>query len=449
MSATALIWAALAIFLLVKSFSRASWAVALYMLTFFAAPHLWWWGTDLPRVRYAYISGFVLLAAVIWQKMTSTEPDAGKSRRVIVHTAAFALVANAIFVHVALASSRVVSFLELLELLKFTLLFFLIAASIKDRTDLRIVLMAITLGAGYLGYEVTINERGGFSGSRLEGVGAPGADTSNDLACLMLLALPLIGSLFVGGSRLTMVIVTLAAPLTLNVILLCNSRGAFLGLVGGGVVFFLLSRGPTRKIALRTLVLGSLALYLLLGDPKILDRFATTFVGAEERDASAAGRIEFWHAGFLMLLDYPLGAGGGAFKWVYASTYLARIGSSEPPRSLHNAYLTEATDWGVQGLLIKLVFVGGAIMLAYRTSKQCRLANQPHDALVGICFVVSAAGFLIVSVFGAFFSDEWLYWLVALLVRYSQIYEAPAAAVAIEASRVPEMYPAARGAALN
>src|SRR5690606_33608939 len=122
-----------------------------------------------------------------------------------------------------------------------------------------------------------------------------------------------------------------------------------------------------------------LALYLLLGDPKILERFATTFVGAEERDRSAASRIEFWTAGVLMLRDYPLGAGGGSFKYVHGNKYLAEAGSDQQSRSIHNGYLTEATDWGIQGLVLKLLFITAALRMAYRTMQHCRKAHRLED----------------------------------------------------------------------
>jgi O-antigen ligase len=240
----------------------------------------------------------------------------------------------------------------------------------------------------------------------------------------MLMTLPLIGSLFVNGSKRDKLIVILAAPLALNVLLLCNSRGAFLGLIGAGLTFFLIARGPTRKQAVRTLMLGSVVLYLLLGDPKILDRFSTTFVGSEDRDNSAASRFQFWEAGLRMVADYPFGAGGGSFKYVHGARYLGQVtGENENSRSLHNGYLTEATDWGIQGLFLKLLFFGTAIAAAFRTSNRCRLEGRLDDALVGICVLVSALGFLLHCIFGSFLSNEWAYWVVALLVRYSEVYQ--------------------------
>jgi O-antigen ligase len=215
----------------------------------------------------------------------------------------------------------------------------------------------------------------------------------------------------------------LAAPLVLNVVLLCNSRGSFLALIGAAVVFLILARGATRKQAIRAMALGGVLLYLLLGDPKILDRFSTTFAGSEERDASAAGRLQFWQAGLLMIWDYPLGDGGGSFKYVHGGRYLTRVmGEDAEERSLHNGYLTEATDWGVQGLVLRLFFIGLAAGAAYRTSNRCRAEKRVEDALVGTCLMVALAAFLITSMFGSFIANEWDYWIVALLVRYAEVY---------------------------
>jgi hypothetical protein len=417
MSATAALWAALFGVQAVRSVTRPAWAVGLYMLTFFAAPHLWWWGEDIPEVRYALIAGIVLAGAVFLNQGRDRVPSF-----TFVHTAMLLMAVNAVFVHFAFAVGPRYSLGDLTELLKFALLFMLLVSAIKSKDDMRLVLLAIALGAGYIGYEVTINERGYFSGGRLEGVGAPGADSANSLACLLLLTLPLTGSLLVAREWWYKAAVALTAPLDLNVVILCNSRGTFLALIGSGLSFLLLSRGQTRKNALKALLLGSVVLYLLLGDPEILQRFTTTFSGSEDRDNSAASRLEFWKAGWAMLQDYPLGAGGGAFKYVIGERYLREVVGYEDARSLHNGYLTVATNWGIQGLVLHLAVMFGALTLAYRTSEACRRAGQAQDSMVGICVMVSGISLLIASVFGSFLVNEWGYWALALMVRYSQVY---------------------------
>lgn len=418
MSFTAGLWVACFALLVPLSFlHRPAWAVALYMLTFFAAPHLWWWGDDVPDLRYALISGFVLTLAVLVKRTPGTT-----HRFSLVHAVAIGVAVNATLVHFLIASRPSVSVGNYVELLKYVLLLFMMWRAIEDKRDLRIVVIAIALGAAYIGYEVTINERGYFSGGRLEGVGAPGADSANSLASVMLVTLPLTGSLFVNSSLWTKLVVVVSAPLALNVLLLCNSRGAFLGLIGAAASFLVVARGATRKSAFKTLALGAVTLFFLLGDPEILERFATTFVGSEDRDQSAASRIEFWKAGLLMLSDYPLGDGGGAFKYIHGGHYLSEIAGLNEDRSLHNGYLTEATSWGIQGLTLQLLMIGTALTTAYITSNRCRLARQVDGALIGVCVIVAQAGFMIHCMFGSFLGNEWGYWLVALLVRYAELY---------------------------
>ena len=422
MSASALIWVALAFSLILMSVRRPVWALALYFLTFFALPPFWWWGDDLPVLRYSLWAGFILLASVVAVPATGI-PDLPNASRL--RTLTVAMLVNAAVVHVVFAVDRTVSIEVLVEFAKLVLLYFLISSAIKDRADLHRAIAVIALGAAYIGWEVTINDRGDFTGSRLEGVGAPAAQTSNSLANVMLVSLPLAGSLFIQKSWKWKVVSVVAAPLILNVLLLCNSRGAFLGLIATGLSFVLVARGKTRKRALQTMALGSVVLFLLLGDPDIMNRFVTTFTGSEARDNSAAGRIVFWRAGLNVLSDYPLGAGGGAFKFTLGSRYLSELVGVEDAesRSLHNGFMTEVTDWGIQGLLLKVFAFVVAIRMAYRTAEKCRREERLNDALLGLCLVTTSIGFLIHCLFGAFLDHEWGYWILALLVRYAALYD--------------------------
>jgi O-antigen ligase len=439
MSATASAWVVLAATLLLMSFRRPVWALALYFLTFFAAPSFWWWGDELPVLRYALWAGYILLGSVVIVRPPGVAnlPAADTMR-----TAAILMAVNAGIVHLLFAVDRTISLEVLVEFCKYLLLYFLISAAIRDRADLHRAIAVIALGAAYIGWEVTINGRGDFSGSRLEGVGAPAAQTSNSLANVLLVTLPLAGSLFLQKSWKWKTVAIVASPLILNVLLLCNSRGAFLGLIGTGISFVLVSRGKTRKRALQTMALGSIVLFLLLGDPDIMNRFVTTFTGSAERDNSAASRLTFWQAGLRMLNDHPLGAGGGAFKFALGSKYLSELVGVEDAdsRSLHNGFMTEATDWGIQGLALKMFAFFIALRIAYRTAEKARKEERLLDALLGICLVTTAIGFLIHCMFGAFLDHEWGYWILALLVRYGALYH-EAAAVAPAAVPVADARP--------
>jgi O-antigen ligase len=429
MSLTALVWVAALTTLALLSVTRGVFGFSTYLLTFFMFPQFWWWGDDLPALRWNLLAGIVfIIGAAVHQARVPPRTSPVPSW----FTVLLALIAlNATFVHVALPLDRSVSEGPYVLLLKFTLLCALIVVALRDRRDLRIAMWSIAIGAAYIGYEVTINDRGSLSGARLEGIGAAGVQNANQLASLMATVLPLIGGLYLTGGWREKIGAVIVAPFVLNVLLLCNSRGAFLASIVGGIVFLLTAaRGPARRKALQGLGLGVVALLFLLKDPDITNRFLTVFVDAEERDSSASNRILFWRAALRMIADYPLGAGGDGFSRTYSGRYLRRLGLDLPSRAVHNGYLTEATEWGVQGLMLRLCWLGMAVMLTLRIIR-ARLRNRdPDAAIIGACLLTALTSLLVSAVFGDFVDEEWSYWIVALIVVYAGVYGAEPASIA-------------------
>ena len=144
MSATALLWLAILVATTAMSITRPAWAMALYMATFFAAPQNWWWGDEVPTLRYALIAGFVLIISVIINR-----PDEKSGHKLtFVHWAALLMTVNATFVHFFLATRPNVSIGNYVEMLKYVLLVFLMWQGIRTKDDFRLVLVAIALGIG-------------------------------------------------------------------------------------------------------------------------------------------------------------------------------------------------------------------------------------------------------------------------------------------------------------
>jgi putative inorganic carbon (hco3(-)) transporter len=375
MNKTAHVWMAIAGVLAVRAFVRPAYAVALYMFTFLVAPTFWWWGNMLENYRWNFFAGVLLLAAVLLVKddrPASAEPPLRTTAVPIL----VLMAANATLVHIMLAVNPDPSLGWLIARLKFILLFFMIQYAIRDEKDYRIITLAITLGMGYIAYEATINERGSFSGGRLEGIGAAGVNSSNQLASLLVTGLPLaVTVLFTTIPNWTKGVVLVAAGLTFNLILLCNSRGSLLGLVVGGLVFLYMASGPARKQSRRILALAAVATLLLLGDVRIIDRFMSTFQTGEQRDASAQSRLEFWSAAWNMVQDYPLGSGGNSFSEGRGWQYLARAPGPGDTRAVHNGFITEMTDWGIQGFLITLSFIG-AVWFTLQRGRRLALAAR-------------------------------------------------------------------------
>lgn len=434
MSVSAIAWYVVLFALLFLSFKRPVYGLSLYFFTFFLHPVVWWWGDEVLDLRWNLIAACVLLVAIAYQKLVvghSERPDStaggsagagetdatSQSRPGAPLLLAVAILANASLVHI-FSADMAISLETYTLLAKFVLLFALVYAAVRTESDVRVVLWTLLLCGAYLGYEVTVNERGELTGGRLEGVGAAGVQNANQLASLLVTLLPLLGCLFFLTRFYGKLIVVPAIGLVVNVVLLCNSRGAFLAAILSAVVFLSVAPAAARKQALAGLLLACVATFVLLGDARIIERFMTTFT-AEERDSSSASRLVFWAAGLRAIADYPLGSGGEAFSTYHSASYLdeGALGTEQGRnRAVHNGFLNEAIDWGVQGLALQLVLIG-SLMLQVR--RRLPKEGDRGTALFGAALLASTVAFLSTSVFGSYLDDEWGYWLCALMLGFT------------------------------
>ncbi len=426
MSMTLIIWLFVFGSLALLTFARPAWGVGLYMLTFFSCPQLWWWGDPVSDYRWSLYGGIGLLVSILLSGgFRQGESETPWKLVYRVSLLVMAILVNATAIHFFVAAGSETSAESYLLVAKFVLLFFMIIAAGRTVSDFRVILFCIIVGAGYIGYEATINDRGRVNGNRLEGIGAPGASASNECASLMVTVLPLAGAMFMVSRGKAKLVPLIAAPLILNVVLLCNSRGAFLAGILSGIVFLVACPKATRRSAYKLAALGAVALWLLLGDARIVERFTTVFVDAEQRDSSAASRLEYWGAGINMILDHPLGAGGHGFNKVHAKKYLAAKGHYFERRSVHSGFINETCEWGIQGIGLRLAFIFTAFACLRQTIRICDQQRSYDEAILGAGIAASMAAFLVTCLFGDFLDAEWGYWILALMMIYARLYGAP------------------------
>ena len=418
MSLTLVIWLLLFLGLTIASFQRPVYAIALYMLTFFLCPPFWWWGDSIDGYRWSLYSGFILIVAVAMHSPPAFSRLDPRIRLVL--KIAMLIAVNATFVHLVMAGGSKLSSDSYTLTVKFILLLSLVFAAIKSKADFRIAIAAILLGATYIGYEVTINDRGRIVSNRLEGVGAPGASSANHFASLMVATLPLVAPFFLAGRIPGKILSLIAAPFILNVILLCNSRGAFLAAIFSAFVFIAAAPKGIRGKAWKLIAFGALATFMLLGDSRIVDRFLTTFASEEERDGSAQSRIDFAMAGLAMVTDYPLGAGGDGYKKLHGIKYLRKLEITDTAHSIHNGFINEACEWGIQGALLRYGLYAMAILATWQTLKQSEpeTSEVNFDKLAGCAILSGCSAFLVTCLFGDHLDSEWGLWLVALMLAY-------------------------------
>ncbi len=182
----------------------------------------------------------------------------------------------------------------------------------------------------------------------------------NTLAGAILLLLPIslaliwkAEGLFTKGARF--LLLGLFGAGTLATLVWSGSKAGWL-LALALAVFALLRQPLPRKVRI-----GIVAVLLSLG----IVGFAVRYAGFFQKGAtSVTARMDYWHAAAVIAAQHPVvGTGPGTFSKPYAAI---KKPESEMARLVHNDYLEQASDSGLPGALIYLVFIFGSLWKAYR-----------------------------------------------------------------------------------
>jgi O-antigen ligase len=117
-----------------------------------------------------------------------------------------------------------------------------------------------------------------------------------------------------------------------------------------------LTQIPISK-QVRTAIIATVLLVGLAG-------FAVKYAGFFKKGAtSVSARMDYWHAALHTARDHPLlGTGPGTFAIPYEKI---KRPESEMSRLVHNDYLEQASDSGLPGCLLYLLFLGGILVTTW------------------------------------------------------------------------------------
>lgn len=421
MSSTAVIWLLIYLFLILKGLGRPGLMVCAYVLSFYVAPNLWWWGKDgllATTSRWSLYTGILLIVGIL---LNSHKSNAllGADKLVLFLLSLYTL--NCTMVHFFLADYPIVSYAEWDLLWKTMLIAILLRLAIQSIEDLNWILATSVIACGYIGYEIVINDAGKSIHGRLEGIDFPGASGSNGAATIMSMVFPYIAYLVICKPfKYSRIIGFLCAPLVLDSVLRFNSRGAFLGMIVSGVMMLVMARGKSRRHAFVAVFFGVLAFLYQAQDPKIWERFFSIGASEAEMDGSATGRIDSWKAGIQMIADYPLGSGGrAAFISPRGNRYSSVALGRDDLRSVHNGYINIAAGWGIQGfLLVTLAFLiaMGRTWLAVKYFQEMGNENM---VFLGAAILASFFGQAVTAMFGDYYDGEWFIWISIYGLAYA------------------------------
>lgn len=402
------------------------WGVHFYLATTYVFPPGRWWGYIFGELRWALLSALVTALAIAFHR--------GKLKPRPLWMAHGPVICLLIYVTWMWAqtfwaldqSEHLRGTVEFSKCL-FALWFVYRATDTKEHV--RDFMFAHLLGCALLGiYAITTGRQDG----RLDGVGGPGIDDANTLA--MYLATGVIVGvglvLTQGGWRRWVVL--LAMALSAEGFVLANSRGAFGGLIAGGLVLAFCTAKRYRRFFWAFAIVGLVGMVSVMDKTFIERMFTVTDVASdsEEADTSARSRVVIAEAQLRMFSDYPMGIGWRGTA-VLSARYMDRrwlTGDEfEAARSSHNTYMTALTEGGLPGALIYacLLFWVAAAFFRLR-----RLRGPQHDPDLATLGGALYAAIIVVLVAGLgtdYLTREVQFWLYGALVSVFRLAETPLA----------------------
>ena len=411
LSFTTILWVILYVGALVGSLVNPLFGAIGYLLEYYMRPELKWWGKELPALRYN------LIIAVAFGVTYLLRRDSLRQMVPVKNPLAWWLWALAgwmIVVTLGLSVSFKSSSEWLTQWFKMAVIFpLLLAAVLRTRNAFNLFIAAHMLGAFWWGYDAWIRPQ--RAQGRLLNIGS--GDTLNDNAASahLLTVLPfIIVYLLTEKDKRLRMIALISAPFVINTLILCNSRGAIVGLAVAMVAaIFLVPSGYRTRLAGATVAVG--LSFFLLADQTFIKRQQTTT--QYEEDGSAQGRLETWRGSFRLFWDHPLGVGGRGFHLlspVYIPSVVAAHGGHM--RAPHNTWIMVAAEWGLPGFILFVGLHVSAFLMLRRLKRRVRDLPDDYTFYYWRAFALQMAliAGLAASTFGDRLYGESGYWMLAL-----------------------------------
>lgn len=302
---------------------------------------------------------------------------------------------------------------QLIERLKLLAVMFIVVNTLRSESQLQYYLLFV------LGCFILFPVRGTLvGGDTLQGRAVWNYiyANPNDLAALCLIAIGIAFAYLFSKScgLLVRLGAGVSAILLIVVILLTQSRGAFLGLLVmiGPAFIPLLIKQPLRTVLMAAIV----ALVISFVIPvQVWERLAgiekltsVSTIAEADPEGSAAERFKIQQVAWKIVVDHPLfGVGLGVYP-IANNLYAPYLGK----RDTHNTYLNMAAEVGIPGLVLWVMLFGYVLRYSYRSRRQ--------KDVIGLTFQLvwierALVGFLVAGFVGTYSALNFPYLLLATL----------------------------------
>jgi O-antigen ligase len=272
-------------------------------------------------------------------------------------------------------------------------------------------------------------------------------ENPNDLAAFTIIQMSVAGSLILmGGARWIRGLGLISIPAFFFLIILTQSRGAFLAVLAGAAFVVGTGRKKTRMVLMFAAV-G--VLVFAMAPESVWERFGrlATVTSVEDIDqldseASAEGRWDIWTVAATIIADRPItGVGLGVYRLAHEQySQLADVNPLvKKAMDTHSTYLRTTAETGFPGLFLFLGMVASVLLYAERIRRQCK-TERPQDMAILTVLMAGLIGYLMAGIFGSYTEQVMTYMHMATVWAFAALCErelrhAPAAGTRVGSRR--------------
>ena len=392
------------------------YALYFYLAATFVFPPARWWGYVFGGTRWSLIAATVTVLAILFHR--------GKLKPKplwLANVPAVAMVCYVTWMWIqtpwALAYQEHVDGAG--QFGKYILAFWFVYRIADTKEHTRDILFAYVLGCGLLGVLAKVVGR---EGGRLDGVGGPGMNDANTLGLYLAT-----GALAALGLLLTQTgwrrwVAGMAGAVMLNGLILTNTRGAFLGLLGGFLVVAVLKAKAHRRMFWGLACL-SLAGFASIVDQSFIERMASikeSTSDSEDVDQSARSRIIVARAQVQMFMDYPMGSG---YRGTVALSpryleqrWLTTDATGDSARASHNTFMTTLVEQGIPGAMIFIWLSLWTLVATVRFRIRATKDRDPEITTLSATMLGVLGAVFVAGNTADFLMVEGQFWMLAMLV---------------------------------
>lgn len=381
-----------------------------YMLAFYGYPPGSWWGSALPDLRWILIAAAVTFIAVMRRERDPEQPPWYANPGV------WLLMAFTLWLWIQQFWALVPATHQYFAIAytKFVIFFYLMYRVIDDEEAVYKFFLAHVIGCAYFGW-LAYNAKGG---GRIGNIAGPNMEGTSAFAAHLTTGLLFAGALLFRAGWRVRICIVLAAALILNGIILTQTRGAFLGMMAGGLAVLYLAPRAKRTMFYGASVLA-VVLFLMLANDVFWKRMGTIVNAveqSEDMDGSAEARWVLIDAQWKMFRQSPMLGTGHRGTTVLAPRYLdEKWLVSSGGRASHNTFMSLIVEQGIIGTTIYVLIILWVALKLRWLKKADRLGSPSSLGLYRAALGGAFVSLFVAGQFADFLRLEITVWCLALL----------------------------------